>query len=799
MPYPVRGLPQHYNPKSEHFHANQINEALSHRNQFQHENGPRLGNTEFLKQCDEFLNGDPNGYVKFFANAQNYSNSKPMAGQMESLSENCNPMMQPNAMKSSFEQSRFQGFPQRQSQSQISATNSFASPPPIFSEGSAHNLMSFEQSILPSRCGGSLANFELINNQATATFQNGKAGGNCAGTNLNSFSQKNLKQGAQNHSGLKSQNPKAKKEKLSPKVEGLLQEIEKNDMNSISLLNEVSGKLKKKVDYSIQESSIGRTKIFDCTCVLDNQVIGTKRGNSKQNAKIEAAKEGIKTILSSEKYLSESAAIILSIQKANEKALKQDNFNKSMESTTHSVQSKLSCELELNLSETMSQEKDQVSTACTIKDDLSAFKLNSSSHQEKEAQHHRSALYELNIFSRKFSAEPLWSFPFEANEDGDFEVTLQFGNLVVQEKGKRKQDAKKEAAAKMVQKIKETQTKNEPIIFESNPMLILSKNGFGLKKEDKARDLFNKTRKAGFMAKIQSQKLFEKKEIENRFEAHVSSILKQLEPETSVNEEIQTFFQKIVNYTSITTSNPKQIMLNSENHLADNIRDCYLTPIGSFALGCMRNDNLVVDSLLVYNKMTEISEEELLKLYRHSLETCYELDKEAGTNTTNMEFKFETQGSFLEVTEIKKSNGSFKMRVYISEQSVFQVGHIKDLYKSLDQSVEQLSAFRNLAKMFKIWKRRNSSLACIPSEIIDMVLLNTFLTKKSATIEENVSKTLAVLSSEELIKSILSKFAQSYQNVYESVPVESRLNLRKAAVESGASIVEKNFVDGQIF
>jgi len=160
----------------------------------------------------------------------------------------------------------------------------------------------------------------------------------------------------------------------------------------------------------------------------------------------------------------------------------------------------------------------------------------------------------------------------------------------------------------MVQKIKETQTKNEPIIFESNPMLILSKNGFGLKKEDKARDLFNKTRKAGFMAKIQSQKLFEKKEIENRFEAHVSSILKQLEPETSVNEEIQTFFQKIVNYTSITTSNPKQIMLNSENHLADNIRDCYLTPIGSFALGCMRNDNLVVDSLLVYNKSMLISE-----------------------------------------------------------------------------------------------------------------------------------------------------------------------------------------------
>jgi len=58
--------------------------------------------------------------------------------------------------------------------------------------------------------------------------------------------------------------------------------------------------------------------------------------------------------------------------------MKQDNFNKSMESTNHSVHSKLSCELELNSSETLSQEKDQISTACTIKDESNFLKFNSS-------------------------------------------------------------------------------------------------------------------------------------------------------------------------------------------------------------------------------------------------------------------------------------------------------------------------------------------------------------------------------------------------------------------------------------
>jgi len=52
----------------------------------------------------------------------------------------------------------------------------------------------------------------------------------------------------------------------------------------------------------------------------------------------------------------------------------------------------------------------------------------------------KSSLYELNVLARRLAIEPVWFFPFEPNAEGYFEVSLQFGNLVVTELGKRKQD-----------------------------------------------------------------------------------------------------------------------------------------------------------------------------------------------------------------------------------------------------------------------------------------------------------------------------------------------------------------------
>jgi len=51
------------------------------------------------------------------------------------------------------------------------------------------------------------------------------------------------------------------KEKLDPKLETLLEMVEKQEMNSISLLNEMSGKLKQKVEYTLAEGLSGRTKM----------------------------------------------------------------------------------------------------------------------------------------------------------------------------------------------------------------------------------------------------------------------------------------------------------------------------------------------------------------------------------------------------------------------------------------------------------------------------------------------------------------------------------------------------------
>eukprot|EP00330_Aristerostoma_sp_ATCC50986_P012954 CAMPEP_0114597298 /NCGR_PEP_ID=MMETSP0125-20121206/19542_1 /TAXON_ID=485358 ORGANISM="Aristerostoma sp., Strain ATCC 50986" /NCGR_SAMPLE_ID=MMETSP0125 /ASSEMBLY_ACC=CAM_ASM_000245 /LENGTH=68 /DNA_ID=CAMNT_0001801637 /DNA_START=93 /DNA_END=299 /DNA_ORIENTATION=- len=65
------------------------------------------------------------------------------------------------------------------------------------------------------------------------------------------------------------------------------------------------------------ESPFGKIRVFECLCYLDKEKVGTGKGNSKQAAKTEAAKEGVKTLLSKESYLPERAAIVLSVQKTS--------------------------------------------------------------------------------------------------------------------------------------------------------------------------------------------------------------------------------------------------------------------------------------------------------------------------------------------------------------------------------------------------------------------------------------------------------------------------------------------------
>lgn len=776
---PMRGFQQHYAQKGDFVPANQINDPFSMKRNIHSQYS--LSNTNYLKQYDEFPKTTSGGYNGFFPNSSlNQNQSKPPCKQSSKFAGNL--VNQPEGLDEISEFSLPEAF--QQSQIQFLTNQQFIYPnsktiPNNFPFPHQNTFVSPSQNLVQD-------------NESSQGFQYSTI--------------KSPGQSKEFSSKTKFQN--SKKAKINPKVERFLEEIEKLDMNSISLLNEVSGKLKKKVDYKINENSVGRTKNFDCICLIDGSIIGTKNGNSKQNAKAEAAKEGIRSILSDDKYLTESAAIILSIQKANEKNLKQEKSDKSTECSTPPLTGKLSNDSEISINFGI-LEREHTFTPDLSKEDLPQ------SIPGKELHHHKSALYELNIISRRLSIEPIWSFPFEANEDGDFEVSLQFGDLLVQEKGKKKQEAKKEAAVKMLEKIKDAQKLDKPIAAQPGNRIQKSTEASGRKKNDRTRALFQKSIKPNFLGRTQlkDNQMFQPITEESNFEDHIKSVLKKYEIRPRFTEGLQNFFQKIMNYTSIITSNPKQIMLDAEKHLADFIRESYLIPVGSFALGTMRNDKLIIDTLLFFQEVKNISDIELLELYKNSLEVCYGLDQLSGTNVNNMKFQFaiqsDNQGNYLEITEVESTGGLFKLNVRLSKRAnemtevsqasaSFSVSHIQKIYDSLDHSLEELNNFRSIRRVMKKWIE-NSNLEEINSEVLDAIVLSTFLRKRFSGIQENVLDALTILRSESLTMSVLSQFDNHYLHLFQGLSNELKRKLTQTSQQSLMYISNNNFTEALIF
>ena len=64
----------------------------------------------------------------------------------------------------------------------------------------------------------------------------------------------------------------------------------------------------------------------------------------------------------------------------------------------------------------------------------------------------------------------------------------------------------------------------------------------------------------------------------------------------------QEVFKKVLDYTSMAVANPRQVLINSEKHLADLIIDCNLVPVGSFALECVRNNKIVLDAMISFRE-----------------------------------------------------------------------------------------------------------------------------------------------------------------------------------------------------
>jgi len=73
--------------------------------------------------------------------------------------------------------------------------------------------------------------------------------------------------------------------------------IERAQINGISLLNELSTKIKKKIHFNMREIPMGKQRIFECTCVFQKQKIGQQTENSKHSAKSSAAKEAVQTLV----------------------------------------------------------------------------------------------------------------------------------------------------------------------------------------------------------------------------------------------------------------------------------------------------------------------------------------------------------------------------------------------------------------------------------------------------------------------------------------------------------------------
>lgn len=231
--------------------------------------------------------------------------------------------------------------------------------------------------------------------------------------------------------------------------------IENLKINPISLLNEISTKIKKKVDYIMLETPIGKIRVFECNCKLDKEVIGTGKGNSKQAAKNEAAKEGVRTLLSKESYVPERAAIVLSVQKTSgqiaqgiyppQSPIESPSLGPSTRDFLGTMSNPGVIGPKSIFKEGSPSEFNPVKNPNL---DQSQLSNDSDSHMND------SPLYELNVIAKECFIEPVWNVTNSPNRDGDFEAELKFDKLTAHGKGRKKQDAKREAAANVILQIR---------------------------------------------------------------------------------------------------------------------------------------------------------------------------------------------------------------------------------------------------------------------------------------------------------------------------------------------------------
>jgi len=598
----------------------------------------------------------------------------------------------------------------------------------------------------------------------------------------------------------------------SSPAEDIMNAISQNQINCVSLLNEVGSKVKKRVDYVIKEVPVGKIKIFECHCVLDKDKIGFGKGNSKQGAKTESAIEGVRTLLTKDQFTYEKAHITLSVQKTTGIGI-NPSVTPSSTTTTRQEQSQtqVQAQVHVNVQENTSKSVEQQDA----KAESQNLSVASQSNAETEAGlMNDSALYELNLIAKECFIEPRWVMSPPGGPNGEFEAQVIFDKLVANGKGRKKLDAKRDAAFKIIQQIRGSKELKERYNPKSKKKLSPSNSMTELAKNDQRKILFESCVDPKILQEIESNEYSWKETImklEKSLSEHLTNVRRKYEVEEETSDFLHDFFKTVSEYTTLVTSNPKQIMLEEPKHLADYISEVSLVPAGSFALDCMRDDKLSIDALLTFEEMKKISEKELLELYQAAMTECQKLAlRENPRSGPQMEFSIETSDEFGNFLLVKTNSfaGELTMQIQVSNLCLSSenntakkydnsVVHIQRIYDCFEDS-DRLKQFRDLMCLMRIWRSKNENTILLAPELLDAVLLVEFLNNKNGNLATYVINCLTVMSTEEAFKATLNKCGDFYTKLYKEIPSKMKWTIASKSSQSLEAIYNEQFEECSI-
>lgn len=189
---------------------------------------------------------------------------------------------------------------------------------------------------------------------------------------------------------------------------------------------------------------------------------------------------------------------------------------------------------------------------------------------------------------------------------------------------------------------------------------------------------------------------------------------------------LEDFLMQVRDFTKTIYLTQQQFIINSQMNPTLCFERCSLEPIGSFALGCMRNDNLSIDALLILNKSRflyedyfnlleyDISEQDILISYHNYLIKANE--------RSQIRYKIQVEavikdiGACLHITT-SSSVGQLSLTVQVARdpQMITEIDdivcrryncsflHVNRIKKSIEKC-ESGQEFRKLMRLMRIWR-----------------------------------------------------------------------------------------------